>query len=115
VKPCGFDHSDPLTDPGKPTVSGTVLKGDSCDLWDRIGQREDSAAAWREGFADFVAHVTMDSVPLSALKNKYEVGCSTKDFDDNGSAYGQFTSGSDHVELIATIRSTTPWTRSRRP
>jgi hypothetical protein len=90
--PCGNNYAQP------PNSSGYVLDTETeCDSWSRDGELEYSAKAWKEGFADFAAHVTLENVT-----SPYPVGCSAPQYDVNDSADGVVTN--DKHDRIARRR-----------
>lgn len=80
---CGTDESVAVGNAGH--VLDTTTE---CDSWSRTGESEHKAKAWKEGFADFIAHVTLDGVTSVDAPTQFLFGCSNTTYDTNDTAAG---------------------------
>ena len=80
--PCGVNFA--LSPSDEAYLTGFVLDTvEECDSWSRDGQLEWSTSAFDEGFADFVAHVTLEGLTADEAEVQYRLGCGEAAFDDN--------------------------------
>jgi len=64
-----------------------------CDVWNRSGEFEHSSKSWEEGFADFVAHMTLDGQGSTEAPAELRIGCSSDQYDPNVSAATALSGG----------------------
>jgi hypothetical protein len=81
-QPCGTDLSK------DPSSTGYVLDtATECDSWGRTGEEEYKAKAYKEGFADFVVHVTLEGLGSAEAPDALRLGCDNANYDDNTATF----------------------------
>jgi hypothetical protein len=57
----------------------------NCDSWGRGGEKEYKAKAYKEGFADFVVHVTLEGLDSTEAPKLSRLSCGNSHYDGNAS------------------------------